>query len=53
MAAHLNVNKAYQLEAVAGTEQYSAIVISANRSAYPENGEQDGYTYVYQGTLSA
>lgn len=53
MAEHLNVNKAYQLEAVAGTEQYSAIVISANRSAYPENGEQDGYTYVYQGTLSA
>lgn len=53
MAARLHANKSYELSVVAGTGTTSAVVISTDPSAYPENGEQDGYTYVYQGTLSA
>lgn len=35
------------------TGSSSSIVVSADSSAFPKNGEQDGFTYVYQGTLDS
>lgn len=51
MAAHLNANKVYKLSVTPGTEEQVTIVVSENSAAYPENGEQDGFTYVYQGVV--
>ena len=45
------VDGAYEI--TPGTEPVVTLVVDADSAAYPENGEQDGYTYVYQGTLSA
>lgn len=53
MAAHLNANKVYKLSVTPGTEERVTIVVSEDINAYPENGEQDGFTYVYQGVVSA
>lgn len=36
-----------------GTGNNSSIVVSADSSAFPKNGEQDGFTYAYQGTLDS
>jgi hypothetical protein len=33
------------------TEEFVSIVVSDDINAYPQNGEQDGYKYVYNGTL--
>lgn len=35
-----------------GSDVLDSFVVSADSSTYPENGEQDGFNYVYQGTLS-
>lgn len=45
------VPKAYRIKYVAGTDSTTAVVVSTDSTLYPENGEQDGFTYVYQGTL--
>lgn len=50
--SQIKVDIAYELTVVAGTGESSGVAISANRSAYPDNGAQDGCMYVYQGTLS-
>lgn len=44
-------DKAFKLTAEAGGERLG-VVVAANSAAYPEDGEQDGYRYVYMGTLS-
>lgn len=33
------------------TEEFVSIVVSEDITAYPQNGKQDGYKYVYNGTL--
>lgn len=45
-----NVDRAFKLTCV--TSGSTSIIVSNDSSAYPENGEQDGYSYVYKGTLS-
>lgn len=50
---HLTANKVYKLSVTPGTEEQFSIIVSGNRNAYPDNGEQDGFTYVYQGVVSA
>lgn len=50
-SAGYRVTTVYKINIISGTEQSSTVVISTDSSAYPENGEQDGFTYVYQGTL--
>lgn len=49
----IRATKTYRINVISGTEleQTSTVVISTDSSAYPENGEQNGFTYVYQGTL--
>jgi hypothetical protein len=49
--ASYRATKAYRINYVAGTETTTAVVVSNDSTLYPENGEQDGFTYVYQGTL--
>ncbi len=48
--ASYRATKAYRINYVARTEN-TAVVVSNDSTLYPENGEQDGFTYVYQGTL--
>ena len=43
------VDRVFKLTCV--TSGSVSIVVSNDGSAYPENGEQDGYNYVYKGTL--
>ena len=50
-SAFLRVTTAYQLSVTPGTEEQTTIVVSDDITAYPENGEQDGFTYVYQGVV--
>lgn len=52
VAAHLNATKVYKLSVTPGTEEQFSIVVSGDRNAYPDNGEKDGFTYVYQGVVS-
>ena len=46
----VDVNKAYKLTGVVGGELVG-VVLSEDIEAYPADGEQDGYRYVYIGTL--
>ena len=46
------ISKAYKLSAISDYELVS-VVVSADINTYPQNGDQDGYRYVYMGTLSA
>lgn len=48
---HLNATKVYKLSVTPGTEEQFSIVVSGDRNAYPDNGEKDGFTYVYQGVV--
>ena len=48
----MKVSKAYELSVTAGTEEQTTIVVSNDITAYPENGEQGGFTYVYQGSVN-
>ena len=48
---HLNATKVYKLSVAPGTEEQFSIVVSGDRNAYPDNGEKDGFTYVYQGVV--
>lgn len=48
----LNVSNVYELSVTPGTEEQFSIIVSGNRNAYPDNGEQDGFTYVYQGVVT-
>ncbi len=50
-SGNLRATIVYDINVVTSTEQSSTVVISTDSSAYPQNGEQDGFTYVYQGTL--
>ena len=47
----LTVSPAYRLTYTGSEEQFVGIVVSEDSTAYPQNGTQDGYKYVYNGTL--
>lgn len=49
---YMRVSKVYELSVTPGTEEQFSIIVSGDRNAYPDNGEQDGFTYVYQGVVS-
>ena len=51
--AHLNASKVYKLSVAPGNEEQVTIVVSDDINAYPQNGEQDGFIYAYQGVVSA
>ena len=48
-SAHLNAGFGYEINAAQAA--INTIVISKDIDAYPENGEQDGFIYIYQGTI--
>lgn len=48
----IEASKAYKLTGVAGGELVG-VVVSGDSTAYPQDGEQDGYRYMYGGTLGA
>ena len=52
IGAFLRVTTVYELSVTPGTEEQFSIIVSGDRNAYPDNGEQDGFTYVYQGVVS-
>ena len=52
VGGHMNATKAYELSVTAGSEERITIVVSNDITAYPENGEQGGFTYVYQGSVN-
>lgn len=47
----LRVNNATKVTLVPGTGQLVGVVVSENAEAYPQDGEQNGYIYVYNGTV--
>lgn len=49
----LRVSPAYRLNYAGSEDQFIGIVVSEDSNAYPQNGEQDGYKYVYNGTLDS
>lgn len=49
---YMRVSKVYELSVTPGTEEQFSIIVSGDRNAYPDNGEKDGFTYVYQGVVS-
>ena len=49
--ASLTASPAYRLTYTDSEEQLIGVVVSEDSTAYPQNGEQDGYRYVYNGTL--
>lgn len=49
----LTVSPAYRLTYTGSEEQFVGIVVSEDSTAYPQNGTQDGYKYVYNGTLDS
>ena len=49
---YMRVSKVYELSVMPGTEEQFSIIVSGDRNAYPDNGEQDGFTYVYQGVVT-
>lgn len=50
-ATQITADRVFQLTYL--TAGSVSVVVSDDADAYPENGEQEGFTYVYQGTLSA
>lgn len=48
---NLYVSKAARLTYTSADDALLGVVVSENSSAYPQNGLQDGYKYVYIGTL--
>lgn len=48
----MKVSKVYELSVTAGSEEQTTIIVSNDITAYPENGEQGGFTYVYQGSVN-
>lgn len=49
---YMRVSKVYELSVTPGTEEQFSIIVSGDRNAYPDNGERDGFTYVYQGVVT-
>lgn len=49
---NMTVSNVYELSVTPGTEEQFSIVVSGDRNAYPDNGEKDGFTYVYQGVVT-
>lgn len=47
----IEVDKATKITYIASDSEFVGIVVSEDSNAYPQNGEQDGYKYVYNGTL--
>jgi hypothetical protein len=47
----VTIAPAYNLTYSGSDDELVGIVVSSNGSAYPQNGEQNGYKYVYDGTL--
>lgn len=52
-ARSLTASPAYRLEYTGAEDRFVGIVVSDDIDAYPQNGEQDGYKYVYNGTLES
>lgn len=50
-ATRITVDRAFKMTLVSVGGR--SIVVSDDSSMFPTNGEQEGYTYVYQGTLNA
>lgn len=50
---NLYASEAKQITYTSSDSELVAIVVSEDSSAYPQNGEKDGYKYVYNGTLDA
>lgn len=50
--ARLTVSEATHVIYNAGEDKLVGIVVSEDITAYPQNGTQDGYKYVYNGTLA-
>lgn len=48
---HVSIAPVYELSYSGADGEFVGIVVSENSNAYPQNGEQDGYKYVYNGTL--
>ena len=46
----ISASAAFRLDAVSA-DGVVGVIVSADRSAYPDDGEQNGYHYVYKGTL--
>lgn len=49
---NLYVNEATKVTHTSGGDSFVCIVVSEDSTAYPQNGTQDGYKYVYNGTLN-
>lgn len=47
----IEVDKATKITYIGADGEFVCIVVSEDSNAYPQNGEQDGYKYVYNGTL--
>lgn len=52
-SATLTLSVATRVTYVSGGDQFEGIVVSEDSNAYPQNGVQDGYKYVYNGTLDS
>lgn len=48
---YISIAPVYHLSYSAADGEFVSIVVSEDSSAYPQNGTQDGYKYVYNGTL--
>jgi hypothetical protein len=48
---NLYVSEAVRITYTGAGGEFVGIVVSEDSNAYPQNGEQDGYKYVYNGTL--
>lgn len=49
----IEVDKATKITYISSDSEFVGIVVSEDSNAYPQNGEQDGYKYVYNGTLES
>lgn len=49
----IEVDKATKITYTAADGDFVCLVVSEDSNAYPQNGEQDGYKYVYNGTLDS
>lgn len=47
----IEVDKATKITYIGADGEFVGIVVSEDSNAYPQNGEQGGYKYVYNGTL--
>lgn len=48
---YVSIAPVYKVEYTGAGGEFVGIVVSEDSNAYPQSGEQDGYKYVYNGTL--